>query len=141
MYFKPLLIPLFVQVLLSFVVMYVMGRKRVAEMKKKRIHPQKADIRVHSSQIFQEAAKVSDNYANQFETPVLFYVAILLTLILLIQDSIMVVLAWTYVGLRLVHSFIHISYNRVIHRFLVFVLGSFVLFALWVRLGWILIQS
>jgi len=50
-------------------------------------------------------------------------------------------LAWAYVGLRYIHSFIHITYNRVLHRFAVFVFSSVVLFALWVRLGWIILQS
>jgi hypothetical protein len=118
-----------------------MGRKRVNEMKTKRIHPQKTDIRVKSSQVFKDAAAISDNYHNQFESPLLFYVVILLTLMLLIQDYILVAMAWTYVGLRYIHAFIHITYNQVMHRFAVFVFSSLVLFALWVRLGWIIIQS
>jgi len=83
----------------------------------------------------------ADNYSNLFESPVLFYAAILLTLILMVQDTILVMLAWTYVTTRYVHSFIHITYNRVMHRFSVFIFSSFVLFAIWVRLGWIIIQS
>lgn len=141
MYFKPLLLPLLAQVLLTFIVLFMMGRQRVREMQKKKIHPQRADTRANSSQVFKDAAAVSDNYHNQLETPVLFYVVILLTLMLLIQDYILVALAWTYVGLRYVHAFIHITYNRVLHRFTVFVFGSLVLFALWLRLGWMIIQS
>lgn len=141
MYFKPLLLPLLAQVLLTFIILFIMGRKRVGEMQKKQIHPQRTDTRANSSQVFKDAATVSDNYHNQFESPVLFYVAILLTLMLLVQDYILVTLAWTYVGLRYVHAFIHITYNRVLHRFAVFLFGSLVLFALWIRLGWIIIQS
>ena len=141
MYFKPLLLPLLAQVLLTFIILFTMGRKRVTEMKTKRIHPQKADIRINSSQVFRDAASVSDNYHNQFESPVLFYVVILLTLMLLIQDYILVTMAWTYVGLRYIHAFIHITYNDVMHRFTVFVFSSLVLLALWVRMGWIIIQS
>ena len=141
MYFKPLLLPLLAQVFLTFIVLFTMGRKRYKEMTEKKIHPQRADIRINSSQVFRDAAKISDNYHNQFESPVLFYVVILLTLMLLIQDYILVALAWTYVGTRYIHAFIHITYNKVIHRFAVFVLSSLVLFALWVRMGWIIIQS
>ena len=141
MYFKPLLLPLLAQVLLTFIVLFTMGRKRVREMKDKKIHPQRADIRSNASLVFKDAAKISDSYHNQLESPVLFYVVILLTLMLLIQDYILVALAWTYVGLRYIHAFIHITYNKVIHRFAVFVFSSLVLFALWVRIGWIIIQS
>ena len=140
MYFKPLLIPLLAQVALTFIVMLVMYRKRVAEMKLKRIHPQRTKTRSMAHGILTDSETAADNYANLFESPVLFYTAILLTLILMVQDSILVVLAWTWVGSRYLHSFIHITYNRVMHRFSVCIFSSFVLLAMWVRLGWIILQ-
>ena len=141
MYFKPLLLPLLAQVVLTFVVMLVMYRKRVAEMKSKRIHPQRTKSRSMTHGVLTDSETAANNYANLFESPVLFYTAILLTLILMVQDSILVALAWTYVSSRYLHSFIHITYNRVMHRFSVFIFSSFVLLAMWVRLGWIIIQS
>ena len=71
----------------------------------------------------------------------LFYTAILLTLILMVQDSILVTLAWAYVASRYVHSFIHVTYNRVMHRFSAFIFSSLALLAFWVRLGWIIVQA
>ena len=141
MYFKPLLIPLLAQVALTFIVMIVMYLKRVSEMKTKRIHPQRTKTRSNTHGVLTDSESTANNYANLFESPVLFYVAILLTLILMVQDSILVVLAWTWVTLRYIHSFIHITYNRVMHRFLVFIFSSFVLFAIWLRLGWIIVQA
>jgi len=141
MYFKPLLLPLLAQVVLTFVVMLVMYRKRVAEMKSKRIHPQRTKSRSMTHGVLTDSETAANNYANLFESPVLFYTAILLTLILMVQDTILVALAWTYVSSRYAHSFIHITYNRVMHRFSVFIFSSFVLLAMWVRLGWIIIQS
>ena len=141
MYFKPLLLPLLAQVALSFIVMISMYRMRVAEMKSKRIHPQQIRTRSRSKEFLTDSAPASDNYSNLFELPVLFYTAILLTLILMLQDSILVVLAWGFVSSRYLHSFIHIGYNQVMHRFSVFLFSSFVLLAYWVRLGWIIMQS
>ena len=141
MYFKPLLLPLLAQVALTFVIMLVMYRKRVAEMKTKRIHPQRTKSRSMTHGVLTDSETAANNYANLFESPVLFYTAILLTLILMVQDTILVALAWTYVSSRYAHSFIHITYNRVMHRFSVFIFSSFVLLAMWVRLGWIIIQS
>ena len=141
MYFKPLLIPLLAQVALTFVVMIIMYRKRVTEMKTKRIHPQRTKTRSKTLGVLTDSETSANNYTNLFESPVLFYTAILLTLILMVQDTILVILAWTYVGSRVMHSFIHITYNRVMHRFMVFLFSSFVLFAIWVRLGWIILQS
>ena len=141
MYFKPLLIPLLAQVALTFIVMLIMYRKRVAEMQLKRIHPQRVKTRSITHGVLVDSESAANNYLNLFESPVLFYVAILLTLMLMVQDSILVILVWTYVISRYVHSFIHVTYNRVMHRFSVFIFSSFVLFAIWVRLGWIILQS
>jgi len=79
MYFKPLLIPLLAQVALTFVVMIIMYRKRVTEMKTKRIHPQRTKTRSKSLGVLPDSETAANNYANLFESPVLFYTAILLT--------------------------------------------------------------
>jgi len=141
MYFKPLLLPLLAQVGLTFIVMTSMYRTRVAELKAKHIHPQKIGTRSKSRELLTDSAFAADNYSNLFETPVLFYTAILTTLVLMVQDSVLVALAWAYVASRYVHSFIHVTYNRVMHRFAAFIFSSFVLFAFWVRLGWIIVQA
>ena len=141
MYFKPLLIPLLAQVALTFIVMIVMYRKRVSEMKSKRIHPQRVKRRSDTHGILPDSEAAANNFANLFEAPVLFYVAILVTLMLMVQDTIIVYLAWAYVATRAVHSTIHVTYNRVMHRFRVFILSSFILLAIWVRLGWIIFQA
>ena len=138
MYFKPLLIPLLAQVALTFIVMYCMYRKRIAEMKSKKIHPQQVITRSSAHGVLTDSESAANNYANLFESPLLFYTAILLTLILMLQDTMLVVLAWTYVISRGIHSFIHITYNRVMHRFSVFIFSSLILLAIWVRLGWII---
>jgi len=141
MYFKPLLLPLLAQVALTFIVMTSMYRTRVTEMNSKQIPPQQIKTRSRSKALLTDSAPASDNYSNLFELPVLFYTAILLTLILMVQDSILVTLAWAFVSSRYVHSFIHVTYNQVMHRFSVFIFSSFVLLAFWVRLGWIIMQS
>lgn len=141
MYFRPLLLPLLAQVALTFIVMIAMYRTRITEMKSKQIQPQQIRTRQKSKELLTDSACASDNYSNLFELPVLFYTAILLTLILMVQDSILVLLAWTYVAARYLHSFIHVTYNQVMHRFWVFIFSSFVLLAFWVRLGWIILQA
>lgn len=141
MYFKPLLIPLLAQVLLTFIVMVTMYHQRISEMKSKKIAPQKAKSRSSMHGLLSDSETSANNYANLFESPVLFYIAILLALILMLQDNILVILSWTYVASRYLHSFIHITYNRVMHRFSVFIFSCFVLFAIWVRLGTIILQS
>lgn len=82
-----------------------------------------------------ENINASDNFKNLFEMPVLFYV---LCGFLAISGEItgtFVTLAWVYVGLRALHSFIHITYNTVMHRFVVYAAGSVLLFAMWGMFG------
>ena len=65
-----------------------------------------------------------DNYNHLTEQPTLFY-AIALTLAVLDAGSgINFVLAWTYVGLRIVHSLIHATTNHVMVRFTFFALAT-----------------
>ena len=141
MYFKPLLIPLLAQVALTFIVMLVMYLRRIAEMKTKRVHPQRTKTRSSAHGVLTDSESAADNLSNLFESPVLFYTAILVTLMLMVQDPVVVTLAWIYVASRYIHSLIHITYNRVMHRFSVFIFSSFTLLAIWVRLGWIIFQT
>ena len=75
------------------------------------------------------------NYMNLLELPVLFYVATILLYVSPHSSSAFIVLAWMYVGLRIIHSLIHLTYNKVFHRLAAFALSNAVLVALWVDLG------
>ncbi len=75
----------------------------------------------------------ADNYNHLMEQPTLFY-ATALTLALVGQgDGLNLVLAWAYVGLRVVHSLIQALINVIILRFAVFMVASGVLVLLAVR--------
>lgn len=75
------------------------------------------------------------NYMNLLELPVLFYVACLMAYVSGTASGVLLALAWTYVLLRVLHSLVHVSYNKVAHRFVVFVASNLVLTLLWVCLG------
>ena len=138
MFYKALLYPVLVQVALTFFVMMRMYLQRVAEFQRKNIHPQKAATRVKSRELLTDSAASADNFSNLFEMPVLFFVAMLLAITLLLQDPVLATMAWLYVGLRIAHSMVHITYNTVMHRFYLFALSAFTLFLIWVRLGWLI---
>jgi hypothetical protein len=74
------------------------------------------------------------NYMNLLELPTLFYPVCLALLVLGKVGGLDLTLAWVYVALRTVHSLIHLTYNRVVHRLLVFATSNVVLSVLWVRL-------
>jgi hypothetical protein len=72
------------------------------------------------------------DYMNLLEAPMLFYVVVILLFVTSGVSGTAIVLAWAYVALRVVHSLIHLTYNRVQHRLLAFGLSTIVLGALWV---------
>jgi len=141
MNFKALLLPLLAQVLLTFVVWGYMYLRRISEIRGKDIHPQRLKDRVFAHELLPDSAAASNNLKNLFELPVLFYVAVLLSLVLLIQDSMTVALAWGFVALRALHSLIHCSYNNVNHRFAAYVFSSLFLLFIWIRLAAFILQS
>ena len=71
------------------------------------------------------------NYMNLLELPVLFYVVCLLLFITATTSSLALALAWVYVVLRVMHSVIHVSYNKVVHRLIVFAISNAILASLW----------
>ncbi|SIN96184.1 hypothetical protein SAMN02745824_2447 [Parasphingorhabdus marina DSM 22363] len=77
----------------------------------------------------------SHNYNHLLAEPTLFY-AVCIVLALVGQgDGLNLILAWAYVGLRVLHSLIQATVNRVKYRFLVFVLSSLCLIAMIVHAG------
>jgi hypothetical protein len=141
MFYKPMLLPLLAQVLLTFLVWVYLYLTRVIEMKRKHISPQDLDVRAKAQVLLTDSAGPSNNFMNLLEMPVLFYLAILLSLVLLVQDEVLVLLAWTYVTLRYIHSLIQCTYNKVMHRFQVYFLSCIVLLLIWLRLAaYILVQ-
>ena len=75
----------------------------------------------------------SNNFKNLFELPVIFYALCLYLTVTLQVDSLYVNCAWAFVVLRVLHSLIHCSYNKVAHRFAVYILSSIALWVMVVR--------
>ncbi len=141
MFFKPMLLPMIAMVALTFVVWVYMYITRIAEMGRKNIDPQDLDTHVKALALLTDSSGPASNLRNLFELPILFYLAVLLTLVLLIQDVWLIALSWAYVLLRVTHSFIHCSYNNVLHRFTVYIASCAVLFLMWAHLGWYVISN
>lgn len=73
------------------------------------------------------------NYNHLMEQPTVFYAVALALAVAGLGDGLNAQLAWAYVGLRVIHSLVQATVNRVMIRFLVFALSSLVLVALIVR--------
>ena len=103
---------------------------RIGQMRRERIHPQAVATSAQAgAKLTQSAA--ADNFRNLFELPVLFYLALTVAAATRLGDATVLALAWSFVALRVLHSAIHCGYNRVMHRFLVYIAGACVLWALW----------
>lgn len=116
----------YVYMLINFVWRYTAVKNRDMSIKYFR--------RLEGDQVPEKIALGSRHITNLFEVPVLFYVAGVLAVCLSLESPVMVGLAWAYVGCRLVHAFIHTTYNNVVHRMLIFHASCLVLLAIWVML-------
>jgi len=132
---NPLFWPMVAMAGLTFLVWLRMFQTRVGEMKRRRIHPQSVAQSAQMAQMVEDS-RAADNFRNLFELPVLFYAAMLLSLQAGIDSVAMQALAWAFVALRFLHSYIHCTYNRVMDRFKAYVLSGFVLWAIWGLLVW-----
>ena len=72
------------------------------------------------------------NFADLLEMPVLFYVICLAAVVASRVDATMLWLAWAYVGLRALHSAVHLTYDNPTHRTVLFALSNFAVLAMWV---------
>ena len=77
---------------------------------------------------------MSRHLENHFEVPPIFYAAVLFTYVTDSVTVLSVVLAWLFVGLRCVHTIIHLGSNDVLQRFRVFVASVACLTGIWVAL-------
>ena len=84
-----------------------------------------------SAQVPPHVSLPNRNYMNLLELPMLFYVVGLMLYVTKGQTPVTQTLAWAYVGLRIAHSVVHLSYNHVIHRLVVFAASNLVLVILW----------
>lgn len=78
--------------------------------------------------------RVSNTLDNQFQLPVLFYVAAGLSLYFA-TTWIEVVFAWLFVLSRIVHAVIFATHNRVYRRFFAYTFGYAVLSLFWLDLA------
>ena len=130
------LLPAAAMVALTAVVWARLYVQRIGEMRRRHISPgELATARQAASRL--QDVTAADNFRNLFEAPVLFYVLCVALYVTHRQGAVLLALCWLFVVLRAVHSAIHCTYNNVMHRFLVYVTSTLLLFGLW---AWLAIQ-
>ena len=126
----PILLPCIAMVVLTAIVWVRLYVERIGEMQERRISPQSVSTSAAARDRLQRT-QAADNFRNLFEMPVLFFVLCICLAITGLASPLFLAGTWAYVALRAMHSFIHMTYNRVMHRFTVYALSSLLLFLLW----------
>jgi hypothetical protein len=134
---RAIFLPAFAMAALTLVVWLRMYTTRIAQMKRERIHPQSIATSAQAAARLTDS-RAADNFRNLFELPVLFYLALVVAAVSGLATDATLALAWLFVLLRVVHSAIQCSYNKVMHRFKAYLAGSVVLWMLWAWLAYLL---
>jgi len=123
------LLPLFVEVLLTFGVMFGMMYCRTSALRRGETRFDEIALREPNWPV--RATQFANSFANQFELPLLFYVLTILEILTHHADVLYVVLAWIFVATRVMQAMIHVSSNNVRLRGAWYGIGALVLVTMW----------
>jgi len=126
--------PMLALVLLTAVIWAMAVGRRVREIRRRRL-PLQSLARARDVAVAFEDSQVMDNLNNLLQMPVLFYVACLALAQIGAASLPLLGLAWAYVLLRVAHTVIQVTSNRVRHRFYVWMTSCLALFGLWAGLA------
>jgi len=124
------LLPVFVQVALTFALLFLMAATRRASLARGEIKVR--DIALGQSSWPTKPQQVSNSFDSQFQIPLLFYILVILAWLTKQADLIFVVMAWIFVLSRLGHAYVHTTSNRISIRFNIFAVGVLVLLLMWI---------
>lgn len=130
---EDIIYPLFTMAMLAGLVMALLFYFRLKALLEGKIEPHY--LEKHGAESAPPVVvRLTHDLANLFEFPMLFMAAGLLVIVLHKVDEHYVYLAWVYVGLRYIHSVIHVTYNKVLHRASIHFISDMVLVVLWFRI-------
>ena len=128
-YVQAILLPVFLHFLLVNIVGVRMGRARFISVRSG--ETKRADIVLDSRKWPDRLRQISNNFDNQFQAPMAWYACIAFLLVTGFVDKIQVILAFGFLLSRVVHSFIHVTTNKLPDRFYAFMAGLVCLGAMW----------
>lgn len=119
---------------LSLVMFLWMYATRLPAMSRAKVDPQAAMHPGSLNSLPSEARRVADNYNHLWEAPTLFYAMAFYVVITGHADALHAACAWAYLGLRVLHSLVQATINRVALRFALFSLS-------WIALGAMIVRE
>src|SRR5215469_8780436 len=126
---QAILLPLFVEAVLTFGLLFWMAALNATAVRGGAVRWQ--DIALREPNWPARNRRIQNAYHNQLELPTLFYILTILAIITRHADLLFVLLAWLFVASRLVHAYIHVTDNNVNRRGPAFGLGALVLTIMW----------
>jgi len=126
---QAVLLPLFVEVILTFALMLWMGALRRGDYRSGAVRVQ--DVALREPGWPRRTMQAANGYSNQFELPVLFYVLTILEWVTRHAGYVFVILAWIFVVCRVLQAYVHITSNVVRLRSMFFSIGALVLMIMW----------
>lgn len=127
-----LLIPVFIQVALTFALLFWLGPARVGALRRGEVKLK--DIALGQSAWPDRITQIANAHNNQYQLPVLLYVLVLLALVTRKADLPLVAGAFLFVISRVAHAAVYVTSNNVPARFRAFVVGALTLVVMW---GWL----
>ena len=124
-----ILLPLLVEVILTFALLIWLGPLRARDF---RSGLREEDIALRQPNWSKLALQVQYSFSNQFELPVLFYVLTILAYVTHHAGTLFVVLAWVFVIFRLFQAYVHVTNNKVMLRGIFFGISALALAIMWI---------
>ncbi len=125
-----ILLPVFVQVALTFGLLFLMGHRRLGVVRSRGVR--REDVIMGQKNWPASAQWASNAFSNQFELPVLFFALVPLAIITRKADLLFVVLSWAFVLARIVQAAAYVTSNAIPVRFTAFLVGALALLAMWI---------
>ena len=125
-----ILLPLFVEVILTFALLFWLAPLRARDFRSGLVREE--DIGLRQPNWSKPALQVQYSFSNQFELPVLFYVLTILAYITHHAGVLFVVLAWVFVIFRLLQAYVHVTNNKVMLRGAFFGVSAIALAINWI---------
>src|ERR1700691_1910438 len=108
---QAILLPLFVEVILTFLLLFWPAPLRARDFNAGIARPDNVALREPNWS--PSTLQVAYAFSNQFELPVLFYVLTILAYVTHLAGVIFVVLAWIFVIFRYLQAYVHVTNNKI----------------------------
>jgi hypothetical protein len=131
--------PVLAQIFLTLMMFIMLGVRKARAVKAGEVNRRQAAL--NNREWPEYVVKVSNNIANQFEAPVLFYVLCLVLYSINAVSMVAIVLAWLFALSRFAHAYVHIGSNYVPMRLRLFLVGCLVLIGMLILAVWSLVTG